>query len=86
MSRDCKNPILKQKKQEILEILEILAVFIAFPLFQWSPWGRVEGVVKKKFFLLQLIHLSKIICNFAVKKVMMSENKRNLTEKDEYYI
>ena len=32
-----------------------------------------------------MIHLSKIIRNFAVEKVMMSENKRNLTEKEEYY-
>ena len=32
-----------------------------------------------------MIHLSKIIRNFAVDKVMMSENKRNLTEKEEYY-
>ena len=29
--------------------------------------------------------LIKIIRNFAVEKVMMSENKRNLTEKEEYY-
>ena len=36
-------------------------------------------------FLLQLVHISKIIRNFAVEKVMMSENKRNLTEKEEYY-
>lgn len=61
-------------------------VFIAFP-FQWSPWGRVEGTDKRKkwYFLLQLVHISKIIRNFAVEKVMMSENKRNLTEKEEYY-
>ena len=32
-----------------------------------------------------MIHLSKIIRNFAVEKVMMSVNKRNLTEKEEYY-
>ena len=34
-----------------------------------------------------MIHLSKIIRNFAVAtaKVMMSVNKRNLTEKEEYY-
>ena len=32
-----------------------------------------------------MIHLSKIIRNFASEKVMMSENKRNLTEKEEYY-
>ena len=36
-------------------------------------------------FLLQLVHISKNIRNFAVEKVMMSENKRNLTEKEEYY-
>ena len=36
-------------------------------------------------FLLQLVHISKNIRNFAVDKVMMSENKRNLTEKEEYY-
>ena len=35
--------------------------------------------------MLQLVHISKIIRNFAVEKVMMSENKRNLTEKEEYY-
>ena len=35
--------------------------------------------------MLHLVHLSKIIRNFAVEKVMMSENKRNLTEKEEYY-
>ena len=32
-----------------------------------------------------MVHISKIIRNFAVEKVMMSENKRNLTEKEEYY-
>ncbi len=31
------------------------------------------------------MHISKIIRNFASEKVMMSENKRNLTEKEEYY-
>ena len=35
--------------------------------------------------MLHLVHISKIIRNFAVEKVMMSENKRNLTEKKEYY-
>ena len=35
--------------------------------------------------MLHLVHISKIIRNFAVEKVMMSENKRNLTEKEEYY-
>ena len=35
--------------------------------------------------MLHLEHISKIIRNFAVEKVMMSENKRNLTEKEEYY-
>ena len=29
--------------------------------------------------------MSKIIRNFAYEKVMMSVNKRNLTEKEEYY-
>ena len=35
--------------------------------------------------MLQLIHISKIIRNFAVEKVMMSEIMRNQTEKEEYY-
>ena len=35
--------------------------------------------------MLQLVHILKIIRNFAVEKVMISENKRNLTEKEEYY-
>ena len=35
--------------------------------------------------MLQLVHISKIIRNFASEKVMMSVNKRNLTEKEEYY-
>ena len=35
--------------------------------------------------MLHLVHILKIIRNFAVEKVMMSENKRNLTEKEEYY-
>ena len=35
--------------------------------------------------MLHLVHISKIIRNFAVEKVMISENKRNLTEKEEYY-
>ena len=32
-----------------------------------------------------MIHISKIIRNFAVEKVMMSEIMRNQTEKEEYY-
>ena len=32
-----------------------------------------------------MVHILKIIRNFAVEKVMISENKRNLTEKEEYY-
>ena len=35
--------------------------------------------------MLHLVHISKIIRNFASEKVMMSVNKRNLTEKEEYY-
>ena len=35
--------------------------------------------------MLHLVHISKIIRNFAVEKVMISENKRNLTPKEEYY-
>ena len=32
-----------------------------------------------------MVHILKIIRNFAVEKVMISENKRNLTKKEEYY-
>ena len=35
--------------------------------------------------MFQLVHISKIIRNFAVEKVMMSEIMRNQTEKEEYY-